>query len=327
MVTDYVLFIHGVNTREEREKATYADNLFRLIEEKVNDTESTLPLTLKSIPLYWGDVNIVAEQTLLSTLQDSPDWKHLWFREFREKQILQFAGDAALYISRYVGSQVVQQLAEQSQKMLKGWQPKDRLHLVTHSWGTVILFDVLFAARWDEDKIPGYPYARAIRDFVFGVEPNPEKGIRLSSIHTMGSPVALFSLIDVKENPTGTNVNTPNITNTHDITPRLEELLENLYQSLGKKLLWKNFIHPGDPVAYPLATLMTQLVDGNGKYLDVQDVVMHNKELFDFFTQAVSQSVLALLHGGDAHSNYWKSEEVARTIAQTIRRSAKQTVA
>ena len=34
-------------------------------------------------------------------------------------------------------------------KVLEG----DRLHLVTHSWGTVILFDVMFAPRWDDTDL------------------------------------------------------------------------------------------------------------------------------------------------------------------------------
>jgi hypothetical protein len=322
MVTDYVLFIHGVNTREEREKPTYADELFRLIEQKVNDTDSVAPLNLKSVPLYWGDVNLEAEDELLGLLKTSPHWDEFWFKEFREKQIMQFAGDAALYISRYVGSKVIDRIAQQaSQLLLQNYRPGDRLHLVTHSWGTVILFDVLFAARWDQPDIPGHKNAQAIREEIFGLQPNLEAGIGLASIHTMGSPVALFSLIDVRESMT--NAQSAKV-NSHDITPRLEELLKSLYARLNQKLPWYNFAHPGDPVAYPLAKLIPKLVDRNSRYLDIQDVITRNANLSDFFNQAVSQTFLALLHGGDAHGSYWRSEEVADTIAQTIRRAARQ---
>lgn len=323
MVTDYVLFVHGVNTREKREKPTYADELFKLIEQKVNDTDNAPQLTLKSVPIYWGDVNLGAENELLSMLKSSPDWDKFWFKDFREKQILQFAGDAALYISRYVGSKVIDRIAEQASKqMMQTYRTGDRLHLVTHSWGTVILFDVLFAARWDQSDIPGHKSAQAIRETIFGLQPNLEKGIGLASIHTMGSPVALFSLIDVKESMT--NAQSAKV-NSHDITPRLGELLASLYTKLNQnKLPWYNYAHPGDPVAYPLATLIPKLVDRNSQYLEMRDVITRNANLSDFFNQAVSQTFFALLHGGEAHGSYWKSEEVAETIAQTIHRTAKR---
>jgi hypothetical protein len=60
------------------------------------------------------------------------------------------------------------------------------------------------------------------------------------------------------------------------------------------------------------------MVDGENKYLDIQDVITHDADLFDFLTEPVSQNVLALLHGGDAHSSYWKSQEVAQKIAEEI---------
>jgi hypothetical protein len=39
-------------------------------------------------------------------------------------------------------------------------------------------------------------------------------------------------------------------------------------------------------------------------------------------TEPVSQTVLALLHGGDAHASYWQSQEVAQKIAEEIHRSS-----
>lgn len=140
-MTDYIVFIHGVNNRDTREHPHYADSLFHLLQQKVGEE-----ISLQSIPLYWGDTNLFEEQKLLEIYQQSPYWSHLSFRDFREKQLLQFTGDAALYISRNAGTVVVDALREQLVRGLEGCHPEtDRVHLVTHSMGTVILFDLLFS--------------------------------------------------------------------------------------------------------------------------------------------------------------------------------------
>ncbi|CAK0752342.1 hypothetical protein CCP3SC15_1860001 [Gammaproteobacteria bacterium] len=104
---EYVLFIHGVNTRQDRDKPNYADNLFSLI-------SSRLPkMNLASVPLYWGDVNVSKEEELRQKWQNSPAWDQLWFKDFREQSLLQFIGDAVLYISRTVGANAVIKMYDQ----------------------------------------------------------------------------------------------------------------------------------------------------------------------------------------------------------------------
>lgn len=310
MATDYILFIHGVNTRDKREDPAYADNLFKLIEKNAGSS-----LTLKQLTLYWGDVNKTEEDKLLKRLKASNEiWNKLWFKDFRANQLLQFAGDAALYLSRHIGSKVVERLKEDAVKELKDYNPEtDRLHLVTHSWGTVILFDVLFADRWgkentpEDKKIPGYQDVMEIRRFLFGLPPNPEDGIRLASIHTMGSPIALFSLISVNGS-------------SHDFKPLLNKMLEALHKRMPQKLPWINFIHPGDPVAWPFKQLILDIVEVEEKYLDFKDEIINRSSLIDWIIKAVF--LLSLLHGGNAHGSYWRSEEVAKRIAETIQKTA-----
>ncbi|MGH2412144.1 MAG: hypothetical protein ACRDEA_00255, partial [Microcystaceae cyanobacterium] len=152
MATDYILFIHGVNTREERESPEYADRIFQKIQEDMPNRQANL----KKVAFYWGNVNLEAETKLKKQLQASPLWQEIWFREFRENQLLQFAGDASLYISRLIGSKVAKKLKADALKEIQNPTPDDRLHLVTHSWGTVILFDILFAGRWDNPNVPGH---------------------------------------------------------------------------------------------------------------------------------------------------------------------------
>ena len=185
--------------------------------------------------------------------------------------------------------------------------------MVTHSWGTVILFDVLFADRWEKEDIPAEDRknVRDIRRLLFGLEPEREEGIRLSSIHTMGSPIALFSLISVNGS-------------THDFKPRLNQLLQALFNKTHKKLPWLNFIHPGDPVAWPFEKVMFNLVDKQAELLIFEDVITHNTDLSDFITQPLSQTILALLHGGDAHGSYWTSKQVTNRIVEQIKQVANE---
>lgn len=302
MATDYILFVHGVNTRQKQEQPTYADQLFRLIQQGVDSS-----ITLKKITLYWGDINQEAQDNLVRCFKQSSACNQLWFKDFRTNQLLQFAGDAALYLSRTVGYQVVLRLKEQAWKGIQGYNPQeDRLHLVTHSWGTVILFDILFADRWNFDNVPGRQDVMAIRNFLFGLPPTPNTGIRLASINTMGSPIALFNLIHVNGS-------------SHDFQPTLEELLKNLYNMRGRQLPWTNFIHPGDPVAWPLETVLFDSVEEQKKYLDLIDFVNKNEDWSDRIFQQLSQKIVALIHGGDAHGSYWQSKQVADKIVQTIK--------
>jgi hypothetical protein len=71
MPTDYLLFNHGVNTRDARPQPTYADPLFELIQRY-----HTAPgRTLKKISLYWGNVGQVEELRLLHAYQTSSIWQ------------------------------------------------------------------------------------------------------------------------------------------------------------------------------------------------------------------------------------------------------------
>jgi AcrR family transcriptional regulator len=307
MTTDYLLFIHGVSVRDRN----YADQLFQDLKERLPDR------SLHEVPVFWADVLDDVEEKLRETFRSSPLWSRFWFREFRETTLLRFAGDAALYLSRAAGLRVVNAIREQLVQGVREATPEDRLHLITHSMGTVILFDLLFSSRWDDPSAPGHSEVMAIREVIYGIPPNPQQGIKLGSISTMGSPIAIFSLMDMDLLAPGTDQN--QLAHTHDITPKLQGLLDNVHQAIQRKLPWLNFAHPGDPIAYPLAELLPGMVDGEGRYLDVQDILTHRSNLTDVLVDQVSQTKLALLDGGEAHRSYWHSHEVTEQLAEMIR--------
>ena len=310
MATDFILFIHGVNSRSESAFRQQAQTLFTRIQTALNDSSRIL----KPVYLFWGNVGAQSTQLLLDDLKASPQWSEFWFRNFRNEQIVPFVGDAALYLSRNVSGQIVRQITDQALtqmgltlETLRANPTGDRLHLVTHSWGTVILFDILFAPRWNDGEVD--PAVRQnvedIRTSVFGLgsEPNRNYGLPILSVHTMGSPIALFSLLNATQG------------RSFNLTPNLKELLESLYRVTGEQLPWLNYAHPGDPIAYPLAGVMPLLLEEAQQYVRINDVITGGNPFFRLF----SQTLLPLIKGGEAHGSYWKNQDVSTAIAKAIR--------
>ena len=325
---DYVLFLHGVNVRElpdfpdDRNFPKYANHLFELIRDSLD--RAAIPCDLEKIALYYGDVNMHEEQSLLTLFQSSPEWERFWFRHVRETILLQIIGDIALYVNPYVAARIVKRLRQAVLK-LQEWeqeqQEQGRLHLVSHSLGTIILFDALFASRWESEDMPGYNCITELRDAFCGAGTRPEEGIQVASIHTMGSPIPLFSLLNMynrqQENEAGQH------TDSHEIGPKLQVFLQHLARNRGgKRIPWWNYAHPGDPLAYPLEELLYQLVDQKRECLEVHDVVTTPDDIEDWMIESFKQSSAALIHAGSAHRSYWNSEMIASRIARTIQESS-----
>lgn len=305
-MTEYLLFIHGVNTRETRDQPSYANQLIEQIQ-RLRSSQ----MEIEFCPLYWGDVNIEAERDLQGRLEESPVWDKLYFKEFRAKQLLQFVGDAALYISRAVGRKVVEKLIKDAQRCLQRFNPQaDHIHLITHSLGTIILFDILFSSRWD-----GYGDVEELRNLIF------QGGSPIRSIHTMGSPLGLFSL---------TMVSAPPLPNTHDVTVRLRQYLQDFCSTPNAKLIWRNYLHPMDLIATSIEQLLPNMLGSTQACLDIKDVLTQEVDILDQLSSLFSRTLIAgdlreqveklqlALLAGQAHSSYWSSPAVASTIVQTI---------
>lgn len=318
-MTEYLLFIHGVNTREDRYQLNYADPLIEHIQ------RLTPPqMSIKPVVLYWGDVNIGAEMELLKTFQASSVWNKLCFPDLRAKQILQFTGDAALYISRSGGKLVADRLIHDMMSNLQDFRPdRDHLHLITHSMGTVILFDMLFSSRWDAPNADGYEGVEMLRQQIF------RQGSPVRSIHTMGSPIGLFSLLMG-------GADAEHLPSTHDITSRLQNYLQSLCKETHAPFPWRNYLHPMDPVATPIEQLLPEMLASASSCLDVRDLLTQDAELL---SEAASLSLSNLgpfankleaaqlvLFGGLAHNSYWISPLVASTILQTIEMTIRQPI-
>jgi hypothetical protein len=309
-MTEYLIFIHGVNTREERDHPDYARQLIESI-------ESLRPgdVTIKFNPLYWGDLNITAEKELLKDLKESSIWNQIGLQEFRTHQLIQFIGDGALYISRAGGQLIVEHLKQQAMDGLRGFNPAtDHMHIISHSMGTIILFDILFSSRWDAENAGGYRGVEDLRDMIF------RGGTPVRSIHTMGSPIALFTLTMFRDSA---------VPNTHDVTARLGQYLQELSRKI-KYFPWRNYVHPMDIIASPIEGLVPKMFNVVDSCLNVKDILTEAPDLLNTVSDIVVDAIgtrrsrlevdvlrLALL-GGRAHSSYWTSPVVASSVVQAL---------
>lgn len=325
VATDYILFLHGVNVREfpdgpdDANFPKYANPLFERIQNSLKGAGTVY--NLEKIAIYYGDLNMQEEQTLVDLYQRSPDWKNFWFRHARENFLLQIIGDIALYISPTVSAHIVARLHQALKRLPRDLREGGRLHLVSHSLGTIILFDILFASRWDNKDVPGYDTIMQLRETLYGLGDHCTESIHIASIHTMGSPIALFSLLNMHrhamQQETGPDTM---MDHAHDIGPRLQQFLQHLSRDRkGKPLPWWNFAHPGDPLASPLAQIVPHLVDQERCYLNVHDMITSSHDLQDWLITRFRQSPAALIHSKAAHHSYWDSQKVASRIAQTIK--------
>jgi hypothetical protein len=339
MATDYILFVHGVNTRDPENLRWRADRLFERLAQRLPAQSGPEQRQVKAIIPYWGNVGQESLQELRQNLPLSPQWKSLWLRQQRLGTALDFIGDGALYLSRHVGFKVVQVMLAKVMQEIQPVQPGDRLHLITHSWGSVILFDILFAKRWESPNLPENMRRTVaqIRNALLGLGDNPGSGIPVASIYTMGSPIALFNLV----NQEGSG---------HNLTQELGELLRSLYRQQGCALDWVNILHPGDLIAYPLEGLVETIAQGGAQggaqegtqggrkrdargssseledTLNLQDRIIRTRRWWDRLVGMLQwvpmlNGVLTLSTLGSAHDSYWHNEAVVEAIAQTIHQS------
>ena len=104
----------------------------------------------------------------------------------------------------------------------------------------------------------------------------------------MGSPIPLFSL-------------TSNDGSTNDISQNLQRFLANLHEQQQRKLPWRNYIHPGDPIAYPIKELMADLAGESSDFLDLEDILTEEAGIINFMLKPLNQNILAIIQGGEAH--------------------------
>lgn len=290
-----VFFIHGVATRDVQ----YAEQLKALMRQEFTNRGKSLPHFYSS---FWGNVlrdvdkmwNGI-EQDLQEIDKEYPITKTdeiFRYKKFREGFLSQFIGDFLAYLNPNRGVAIRKLIAQQLYDFLKDNPNETELHIIAHSLGSVILWDVLFSERFNS-KDPAFYIRAMINDL------NQYKvayKVPLKSITTMGSPILFVNtMLDVK--------------------PEQVKQLADLYQD--EPLRWINIIHSSDIVAYPLRTNLNLNSDNHLLFRD--KYICADANLAEKAARAVGQFEAAMALGvSDAHSWYWNSHRTAHLITENI---------
>jgi len=280
-----IYFIHGVATRD----ASYANKLIKLIEEECKRKNQIIPYcyagfwgnVLKGTEKLWRDI----EQELQTQKQKNSNFnpeQSFRYQNFRKEYLSYFIGDAFSYLGSDQGTQIRRIIADQLIDLVQAHPRESELHIVAHSLGTVILWDLLFSERFD----PKDP-AHEIRDLI-----GKERGkVSLSSVTTMGSPIPFLNLT------LGIDTN------------QIEKFIS---QHQGRRLLWNNLINSSDIIAYPIRPLFDSITDVS-KILMSDYYLEATGNIFDSVEIAA-----VVLNSLNAHTYYLASDKVAKNIVETI---------
>ena len=280
-----IYFIHGVATKD----ANYAKKLIELIYKECKRQNQPLPHCHAG---FWGNVltgteklwRDIDQELQIKKQQDShfsPD-QAFRYHSFRRDYFSYFIGDTFSYLSSDRGQKIRRILADQLIDLVNNHPTEKELHIVAHSLGTVILWDVLFSDRFSPSD-PAYEIRSLIgRD---------HGRISLSSITTMGSPIPFLNLT------LGINI---------------DHIQNFITQYQANRLRWKNLINSYDIIAYPIRPLFNSLA--NSSKIFVTDHYLETSN--DFFDLVELASVV--FNATNAHQYYLESYKVARSIVNNI---------
>lgn len=290
-----VFFIHGVATRDIK----YSNALIDGIKKEFSQADQKLPYFYAS---FWGHVlndfnkiwNSIDED--LSSLEKrvpGVNTKDAFrYRQFREGLISEFAGDMFTYMNEHQGREVRRLIADQLHKFIEKHPEEEEIHIISHSLGTVILWDILFSEKFKEDDP-----AHTIRGLISKSKSENKLGkASLSSITTMGSPILFFNaMLGI---------------DAHDIERKIQTYTT-------REISWLNVVHASDVIAYPLGASLN--IDNDSQLIFRDQFVGKDANLLEIAARKIGQQEVALIASTvDAHNSYWKLFEVAQSISNQI---------
>jgi hypothetical protein len=197
-----------------------------------------------------------------------------------------------MYLNQKRGFQIRKVIAQQMREFIKENPQEKDIHIISHSLGTVIFWDILFSDRFE----PNDP-AFQIRALFQNLDNTAsEKQVYLKSITTMGSPILFFNTmlgIDPK---------------------RVQEFAA---RNQNNCLKWLNIIHSSDIIAYPLKSSFS--IESSDK-LKLKDVYINDSNPIATLARAMGQNEVAMIaDAGNAHTEYWNHNKTPDLIIDCIR--------
>jgi hypothetical protein len=216
----------------------------------------------------------------------------LRYREFREGFLSEFVGDMFTYLNEQRGFEIRNLIAQQLRQFLQENSQETELHIITHSLGSVILWDVLFSERFKADD-PAFLIRSLIHNLSDEHQPSQ---VYLKSITTMGSPILFFNTM-LRVDP--------------------KKVKEFCQKNQNYSLKWVNIIHPSDIIAYPLKSSFC--LDRFDR-LELKDIYIDPYNNFAAkAARSIGQELAAMaLDTVTAHTKYWNQEKIARSIVDNI---------
>ncbi len=284
-----VWFMHGASVRQ----SGYADPLRSRM---VNEFPDRGMLTPEFYSCFWGDALGNTDQiwSLIQQDLEAFKWEHpqldiddvFHYRQRREQLITGFFNDIFYYLNSQQGREVRRTIAVQFLSFLTDNPFEEDLHIVAHSLGSVILWDILFSASFD-DSDPAFYIRNAIKG-LSGAGSGHK--VKLRSVTTLGSPILIFSQL---------------------LRLNAERLKLFVSRYMGTPLRWVNIIHASDIFAYPIRAS-----------LELEDSTLYFRDHYlgerNFLKRQIGDVTMALGLMAD-HSRYWRSSRVANlTIANIL---------
>lgn len=289
-----VFFIHGVATRTNE----YANELTNKIKEEFSQRKQPAPFFYSSL---WGGVLKNTPNLWSWVQQDLNDFQGthqidvgdvFQYSKYREFFVTHFFGDLFTYLNLDYGWEIRKVIALQLLECLEKYPSENEFHIVAHSLGGVILWDILFSEKFESND-PAF-YIRSVIKGLAGAKDSHQ--VTLGSITTMGTPIMLFNLI-------------------LGISPESLKLFASKYTD--KPLRWVNIIRSSDPLAYPIRASFN--IDLPSQ-LFLRDRYIGSRTLWKKSAPYISAlGGLAIAHGLErSHTSYWRKSRVSRLITANI---------
>jgi hypothetical protein len=275
-----IFFIHGVGTKN----ANYANNLVKNINQNFIRTEQETEALFYSS--FWGNLfNNKKSQTINFIEKDVveaiskhkiPKWlqKDVYrYKERRFQFINEFLGDFLIYQNPLRGQSIRDIVIQQFLQFVEDHPQKNEVHLVAHSLGCLILWDLLFSQELKNDEKVSYFRQRMSK-------------LGLESITTLGSPLLFIKqFLDIDFSPLSSFVDA-------------NKTFDGEYA-----LRWINVIHSSDVIAYPMTSAIQNEVSQKLFFTD-QYVWLNSNKVEPVLRSLGNHDEAMITAASDAHSSY-----------------------